>query len=504
MNKNCVWGKFILSMTICLTLFDSTDAQSATTRSITQWGITWSFDREYEYGRFANGDYWVLGPVTVTRIQPDYDGNHNGWEVNPRVGVSHGFDSGCKNGGFNSNKVPTLPYTTNAPIESIVKVISSGRAQPCVKTAAVLTVVNSIPAGNGRSAFRPPYTGTVKPFYQLSDLKSGLLPSYPPEGLAPSFSAILDSFKYFRLEHLTSPALRDLRPSDAMENYSPKNAPKNHEAIIRLMLNDSLDDKLPALIKLVQHGIDKCHAIMQGWMVASADGHDPGHRIIAAFAATMLEIEEAKRILVNADGFHEDITYVMGENTLGPDALWGVKSTESNYWGYIRGLGGNRSQRDPYGYIDGGLCGEEYQLIVAQSHKGSILATQLMPILKEAWNPAKWKITANYVDRWVNEGTMAQPDPCAPFDGSPNNYGITYGPSEANPSGCILDQDLKYYQSATNFACKPGKACGRFPEKQGKDKDGGFYKSRFVEAMWNAYGSDLRSPRPPQRVRIIR
>jgi hypothetical protein len=126
-----------------------------------------------------------------------------------------------------------------------------------------------------------------------------------------------------------------------------------------------------------------------------------------------------------------------------------------------------------------------------------------MPSLKRAWNPDKWEITANYVDRWVSEGTLAQPDPCAPFDGNPNNYGITYGPSNANPSGCILDPDLQYYRGPTNFACKPGKACGRFPEKQGKDKDGGLYKSRFIEAMWNAYVSDLMSPRPPQRVRII-
>jgi len=491
-------------MAIFITLLNSEVGESATTGSITQWGITWTFDGEYEYGQFANGDYWVLGPVTITRIQPEYDGRHNGWEVNPAVGTSHGFDSGCKNGGFNSRKVPVLPYTSRAPIESIVKVISSGRAQPCVKTAAVLTVVDRIPPDNGRTVFRPPYTGTIKPFYQIDDLKANLLPSYKSVGLAPSIAAVRDSFRYFRLEHLTSPALRDLRPSDAMENYSPKNAPGNHEAIIRMMLSDSFENKLPALIKLVQHGIDKCYAIIQGWIVASADGHDPGHRIIAAFAATLLDIEEAKSALVNAGKFHEDIAYVIGENTSGSDALWGVRSTESQYWGYIRGLGGNRSNRDPYGYIDGGLCGEEYQLIVAQSHKGSILATHLMPSLKRAWNPDKWEITANYVDRWVSEGTLAQPDPCAPFDGNPNNYGITYGPSNANPSGCILDPDLQYYRGPTNFACKSGKACGRFPAKQGRDKDGGMYKSGFIKAMWDEYRFNSEYPKPPTRLRIIR
>ena len=41
---------------------------------ITQYGITWYFDREYHYGTFANGDYWVVNPyggdVVITRITP--------------------------------------------------------------------------------------------------------------------------------------------------------------------------------------------------------------------------------------------------------------------------------------------------------------------------------------------------------------------------------------------------------------------------------------------------
>lgn len=48
-----------------------TVSQITKTRIISQYGITWTFDTEYEYGQFANGDYWVLGPVTITRIEPD-------------------------------------------------------------------------------------------------------------------------------------------------------------------------------------------------------------------------------------------------------------------------------------------------------------------------------------------------------------------------------------------------------------------------------------------------
>jgi hypothetical protein len=37
---------------------------------ITQEGITWMFSQPQRVGRFVNGDYYVVGPVTVTNIQP--------------------------------------------------------------------------------------------------------------------------------------------------------------------------------------------------------------------------------------------------------------------------------------------------------------------------------------------------------------------------------------------------------------------------------------------------
>jgi len=57
---------------------------SAPVSSITQEGITWTFDKPYETGQFANqNDWWVIGPVTIVKISPDFDGTYNGWEVNP-------------------------------------------------------------------------------------------------------------------------------------------------------------------------------------------------------------------------------------------------------------------------------------------------------------------------------------------------------------------------------------------------------------------------------------
>ncbi|MHC4406237.1 MAG: hypothetical protein ACYTG0_41925, partial [Planctomycetota bacterium] len=37
---------------------------------VTQHGITWTFEQPARVGRFVNGDYYVVGPLTITRITP--------------------------------------------------------------------------------------------------------------------------------------------------------------------------------------------------------------------------------------------------------------------------------------------------------------------------------------------------------------------------------------------------------------------------------------------------
>ena len=49
---------------------DDGDVPSATGTSLSQYGITWTFREEVEYGTFVNGDYWVVGPVEIVHIDP--------------------------------------------------------------------------------------------------------------------------------------------------------------------------------------------------------------------------------------------------------------------------------------------------------------------------------------------------------------------------------------------------------------------------------------------------
>ncbi len=463
-------------------------SNAATATSVSQNGITWTFSTAREVGQFVNGDWWVVGPVTIINITPAFDGLHNGWESNPAVDNYQGLEAFTYGGGWDASLVPKLPYNAVAG-ESLLKGVSIPTGETmvtscrgdCLRTASILTVVSTPPGAN---VFRPPYMGTTKPLYSTDDLHTELLPTLPSIDVPPTIQSIVDRYKKVQLNHEKGGMGRAIRPQDHMNDYQPENTTDYNNAIMRMMLNDSVETKMPALIQLVQYGIDTGYSILNGQTFPAGGGHQPGHRIVAAFAATMLDITALKAELNTATYFHEDEYIYEGSEGKG---LWGEASTESGYWNYIMGLGGSRTQKDPYGYIDGGKCGMEYQLLTVQAHKGEILATILMPSLQSAWNPTRWAITRKYVERWVKNGIWSQLDPCAPFDGVVDNYGKTYGADSTNPGMCILDPDLDYYNGPTDFACQAGKACGRYPEKHTTMIDGGLYPSSFVRDMWDSY-----------------
>src|SRR5262249_16964951 len=49
---------------------DSITAPLVRRSSVTKDGITWTFSQSVRVGKFVNGDYFVVGPVTITSILP--------------------------------------------------------------------------------------------------------------------------------------------------------------------------------------------------------------------------------------------------------------------------------------------------------------------------------------------------------------------------------------------------------------------------------------------------
>jgi hypothetical protein len=444
----------------------------------------------------------------------------NGWEVNPISRGRQGFDE--TNYNFDSTLTPALPYLA-LPGQSIVKAVSDtdsarldsryrpdGRMRGIVrlKGAAVLTVVGAVPPDSGHTVFRPPYTGTDKPYYSIGALHTELLPSLAQVPNAPSLTTVAAGVQRLQLDHMGGVTGALLRPRDNMaSSYWPYNSIRDDNTALRLMLNDPLPDKMPALIGFVQYGIDVHHSLINGQVWPSGYGIEPCHKLPLAFAAVLL-----------GDQVMQDSIKRLGPKRIVSDdaALWpgpngpvyiGPTSPASSYWSTILNpppYGGFTHGGDPYGYLDGNMCrlytNDPYQGIYSPCWKGAALAGYLLPEIEPVWNNP---IFFQYADRWANHGLQAQPDPCAPIEGvwqggaqnglrctsaedvpgdagvcmrDTTKLGVTYGPDPAHPGDCIRDTDTS-------------DGIGRFPLYDGmlKDGGGGVYRSTFVDSVWNRY-----------------
>src|SRR3989344_4707522 len=481
-----------------------------TTSSISQYGITWYFDKAYSYGQFANGDYWVLGPVTITSITPEFNGTHNGWEVNPVASSKQGFDAGSGYGGFDASRIPSLPYLAS-PGQSIIKGLSYIQdpsntlncynnppdGVSCLETAAVLTIVGAVPPDNGATVFRPPYIGTQKPYYSINDLQTGLLPTLAQVGTnIPSLATVESRTKRVQVEHIRGAEARTIRPALNLPDYGGTIGVWNGEAALRFMLNDSVQAKMPALIAFVQGGIDRYHAVLNGQTWPAGPGHEPGQKISIAFAAVLLNNANMKSTVSSSKFFSEDLRIQPGYN--GQPVFGEAGATSGQYWNFVyTDPGYNTEWADIYNFIDGGMNAirtQAYQTgILGPTWKMSALTAMLMPEISSIWNSPKF---FTYIERFVNIGLWSQPDPCAPVlqGGGPNGVGV-----------CVLDPDLTPGSTMQSFSCQAGKECGRFPQYHGTLADNnnasGPYNSVFGYNMWNAYrstvGSDTAAPSTP-------
>ena len=149
--------------------------------SVSRHGITWYFDREYPTGTFANGDPWVVGPLTIIFIDPPSikEGNGriiNGSMLNPEPEHIQGYDSQAFGGGENGWYDPALNrgrpsgallsednpliISQNASLVSCISIpaLHNGYHNQ-LGTMAVLTVLNEAPTAG---SFRPGYAGSAK------------------------------------------------------------------------------------------------------------------------------------------------------------------------------------------------------------------------------------------------------------------------------------------------------------------------------------------------------
>ncbi|MEK7415140.1 MAG: hypothetical protein AAB263_17680, partial [Planctomycetota bacterium] len=196
---------------------------------VTQYGITWTFDKAHPVGQFVTGDWWVVGPVVIVSVTPTPGKNaapekyavkanqfgdtamqqdermRNGSMVVLTASGSQGYDSRQRN--YDPGLSVTFPYTLAAN-RSLISTISNDQLPApnfmakhiwaseqhgnyVLKTAAVLTALSEVPPTD---AFRPPYAGMDKPIYRAKDLNYALLPQLKPVDGTPDPDEIIRFF----------------------------------------------------------------------------------------------------------------------------------------------------------------------------------------------------------------------------------------------------------------------------------------------------------------------
>lgn len=286
--------------------------------SATRHGITWEFSADRPTGAFANGDPWVLGPVTITAITPadsdlgdslDYHGSMLDPALDEGGGYRAGFDSRrgtSYNRAFNAAR--SLPLTISTS-RSLVSSISrpdtdfdgggTGAPQneasadgtgdatnnPCAQTIAILTVVLSTPAAG---TLRPPYTGSSKPLTRnISSFDYGLLANRTASSGAPSLATVAAAFERPWMEFNGYAFGRTFQALGNGPTYGVDRAYQITNAALLLNCNFSNAQKEALLIGMVQYGIDIYGAAMAGTFWEANGGHGPGRKFPLLLAGLM-------------------------------------------------------------------------------------------------------------------------------------------------------------------------------------------------------------------------
>ncbi len=378
-------------------------------KSISQFGITWTFDRDYPSGQFANGDYWVVGPVTIVSISPRSVAHGgitmHGSMVNPYVNDAQAYDSRIKNNRFapDKNVAARMPLRLN-PGSSLLSSESflhhSQGDKPQLKTVAILTVLAS-PAPNG--AFRPPPVGSDKTLrWHKSQLNYRKLRSLRRVAHTPKLSIVEHAFQRPWIEQGTTWISRYLHPADNQPAYGREIAHTLALGLLSLQLDYSDREKETLLVRLVQYGIDVYGSARMGGVWPAGGGHNHGRKMPLLLAGAVLGDRD---MLAYADGrkllFQEDRqTFYVTQADVGRPLYVADGRPREIYRASDVGIAEWGEKHFPEPRWDGRNWNSYYRTIAGSSTIGHVLTARLMG-LAETWN---WPAAFDYYDRyWAHE-----------------------------------------------------------------------------------------------------
>jgi hypothetical protein len=389
----------VLSGALLATLSLGLPAWAEPVGSITQYGITWTFDKPYESGQFASGDYWVVGPAVVTSVSPAPTGTRNGSCVNP-IGGRQGYDD--RGGQYATDDNVTFPHTL-AVDESLVSSVSkpeggSFQNVGCLQSQAVLTAVKApLPA----TALRPAYAGTYKRYLDTKNIQWSLLPELPAPASKPSGTELLKMAERPRIDHMSSWTIQHSCAQDNWYNGAGAHACYGREyssfvsaAAQYLMLDTPERDELA--ISMIQLGIDNYGVIRAGGKYSANGGHHSARKWPVVLAAALLDDCDMLKVGAEYDDsrFGEDGHTYIGKNGI---ALFGWDCGSGNGSYFDNGCAGSGAKdcRDPAGLVD--ACPDYRNCCTSAYWVGQALAVRMLHA------EAVWAHDAyfEYVDRWM-------------------------------------------------------------------------------------------------------
>ena len=405
---------------------------SGTASSITKDGITWTFSQPVPVGQFVTGDYYVVGPVTITAIDPAPTTSspyENGSVKNlPTTNSKSGFDSRLNDGTdeswwFDASLRSYAPISLKpgdalvssislAQIHSDVEVMrASDMSASPVRSVSVLTVLSATPSAD---AFRPSYCDRKQTIYHANSLQRNLLPSLAPPN--PSATPALSQFEtWYRRPWIdTNPFLFDA-PADYMPSYGQHIAFADSYAALLLMLNFPAAQKVNLTNYFVQYGIDLYGCVQAGYGWPAFGGHRSGRKLPILLAGILLNDAGMKNVSANyPNQFGEDMqtVYVSQLPPAGTyqQAWQGAKVIYGGHYGVnadgtvvSAGLYGPYEQLQPVNWpliSPTEQLGEAYRrCCTSVSWVGEALAIHLLQA-ESTWNHQAF---FDYVDRWMTE-----------------------------------------------------------------------------------------------------
>lgn len=279
-----------------------------TTKTITQFGITWTFSEPVEYGQFVNGDYWVIDPgngVKIINITPGDairagTAQHmNGSMLNPHTPLQ-GYDesqnySSVANVGIGVSAGTPLVLSGDISLVSTISNLIVGVLNVSyVNTAAVLTCLSSFPPSG---SFRPGISATTKTLHNISSVdynKLGKL--YVPSSNKPDIQMYANYLQMVWLTHSGVWTGRYMHPSNSgLDNYYFSRTFGQAAKILHYDYTN--EQKTQLLVNFIQLGIDIYSYIESGARGWPPDGgHSSGRKWPILFAGIILDYAPMKDI----------------------------------------------------------------------------------------------------------------------------------------------------------------------------------------------------------------